>query len=160
MLEITDIRAEITSLGRDYRYELLGRKRRAASAADLTRLGTRTPCDVLAITCRHCADGAPFAIEDRLINLAAVPKAATARFETEPPGTWLLQNVPWTEAEHGISAVAADTKTAAALRIDVGAACLVIDRHTWRGSGTLTAVRLVYPGDAHRLIARFKAGGR
>ena len=159
VLEITDIRAEITSLGRDYRYEMLGCKRRVANATDLARLRTRSPCNVLAITCSHYADGMPFAMEDRLINLAAVPKAAAAAFETEPPGTWLLQHVPWTEAEHSISAVAASPKVAVALKIGAGSPCLVIERHTWRGVRTLTAVRLVYPGDAHRLIARFTAGG-
>ena len=39
-----------------------------------------------------------------------------------------------------------------------GAPCLVIDRHTWRSARTLTAVRLVYPGESHKLVARFKGG--
>jgi GntR family histidine utilization transcriptional repressor len=34
----------------------------------------------------------------------------------------------------------------------------VIDRHTWRSARTVTAVRLLYPGDSHRLVARFKGG--
>jgi GntR family transcriptional regulator, histidine utilization repressor len=46
--------------------------------------------------------------------------------------------------------------TAAALAIAVGAPCLVIDRHTWRSARTVTAVRLLYPGNSHRLVARFK----
>ena len=66
--------------------------------------------------------------------------------------------MPWTEAEHAISAIIADDDTAEALDIAPGAPCLVIDRHTWRSARTLTAVRLVYPGDTHRLIARFKGG--
>jgi len=44
---------------------------------------------------------------------------------------------------------------AAALGIATGAPCLVIDRYTWRSARTLTAVRLLYPGDTHRLVARF-----
>ena len=63
---------------------------------------------VIAIACRHCADGVPFAIEDRLIDLDAVPEAAKANFALEPPGSWLLHHVPWTEAEHSISAIVAD----------------------------------------------------
>ena len=159
VLKITDIKAEISALGRSYGYELRSFKRRAAKASDLARLGVTVAGDVLAITCRHCADGVPFAIEDRLINLGAVPEAASADLKTEPPGTWLLAHVPWTEAEHTISAIAADRKAAAALNIAVGAPCLVIERHTWRGARTLTAVRLTYPGQAHRLVARFRAGG-
>jgi GntR family transcriptional regulator, histidine utilization repressor len=32
----------------------------------------------------------------------------------------------------------------------------VIERHTWRSARPLTAVRLVYPGESHKLVARFK----
>ena len=52
----------------------------------------------------------PFAVEDRLIDLSSVPDAATADFSREPPGSWLLHHVPWTEAEHTISAVVADDR--------------------------------------------------
>ena len=112
----------------------------------------------MAIACRHSADDVPFAIEDRLIDLDAVPEAATADFATEPPGSWLLHHVPWTEAEHAISAISADDEAAAALDIAIGAPCLVIDRHTWRSARPLTAVRLIYPGESHKLVARFKGG--
>ena len=107
------------------------------------------------IECRHCADDVPFALEDRLIDLDAVPEAATADFASDPPGSWLLHHVPWTEAEHSIRAIVADQKTAKALKIAVGAPCLVIERHTWRIARPLTSVRLVYPGESHKLVARF-----
>jgi GntR family histidine utilization transcriptional repressor len=158
VLQISDIRAEITALGRSYGYQLLRSARRSATAADRARLGVRTTGKVVAIACRHSADAVPFAIEDRLIDLDAVPEAASADFAVEPPGTWLLDHVPWNEAEHAISAVVADDATAAMLDIDVGMACLVIERRTWRGKRTLTAVRLIYPGESHKLIARFKGG--
>jgi GntR family histidine utilization transcriptional repressor len=158
VLTIPDIRAEITALGRVYGYQLIKRARRAANATDRERLGVRKTGKVVAISCLHRADGVPFAIEDRLIDLDAVPEAATADFAGEPPGTWLLHHVPWTEAEHAISAIVADDHTAEALEIATGAPCLVIDRHTWRSARALTAVRLVYPGESHKLIARFKGG--
>jgi GntR family histidine utilization transcriptional repressor len=158
VLKIADIRAEITALGRSYGYQLVHCARRAATAADRARLGVRKTGKVVAIACRHSADNVPFALEDRLIDLEAVPEAATADFAVEPPGSWLLHHVPWTEAEHTISAVVADSRTAAALGIAIGAPCLVIDRYTWRSARTLTAVRLLYPGDTHRLVARFEGG--
>jgi GntR family histidine utilization transcriptional repressor len=159
VLKVPDIRAEITALGRTYGYELIKRARRAATAADRERLGVTTPRKVVAVSCRHSADGIPFALEDRLIDLGAVPDAAAADFATEPPGTWLLDHVPWTEAENAISAIIADEATASGLAIARGAPCLVIERHTWRkAQSPITAVRLVYPGESHRLIARFKGG--
>ena len=158
VLQITDIRAEITALGRSYGYEMIESSRRVANAADRARLGVRKAGKVVAIACRHSADNVPFAIEDRLIDLDAVPEAATADFAIEPPGSWLLHHVPWTEAEHAISAIVADEPAAAALDIAIGAPCLVIERHTWRSARPLTAVRLLYPGESHKLVARFKGG--
>ena len=158
VLKIADIRAEITALGRSYGYQLIECRRRTATSADRARLGVSTAGKVVAIACRHSADNVPFAVEDRLIDLSTVPEAATADFAREPPGSWLLHHVPWTEAEHTISAVVADDRTAKALDIAVGAPCLVIDRYTWRSARTVTAVRLHYPGETHRLVARFKGG--
>jgi GntR family histidine utilization transcriptional repressor len=158
VLQITDIRAEITALGRSYGYELIQCSCRVANAADRARLGVQKAGKVVAISCRHSADSVPFAIEDRLIDLDAVPEAATADFAIEPPGSWLLHHVPWTEAEHAISAIVADEPAAAALDIAIGAPCLVIERHTWRSARPLTAVRLLYPGESHKLVARFKGG--
>ena len=77
VLQIADIRAEITALGRRYGYELIQCSRRAANAADRARLGVRKTGKVIAIACRHSADDVPFAIEDRLIDLDAVPEALT-----------------------------------------------------------------------------------
>ena len=176
VLHISDISAEITALGRTYAYHFIASARRKATKADRQRLGVTKPVNVCAIECRHAADGVPFAHENRLINLDAVPEAASVKFATNPPGTWLLAHVPWMQAEHRISAIAADSGIGDALDIDVGAPCLVIERRTWRtengrtengrtengrtdggnGSHTLTAVRLVYPGEAHQLIARFE----
>ena len=127
------------------------------NAADRARLGVRKPGKVIAISCRHSADDVPFALEDRLIDLDTAPEAATADFATEPPGSWLLHHVPWTEAEHSIGAIVADDEAAAALNIAIGAPCLEIDRQM-ASARTLTAVRLLYPGESHKLIARFKGG--
>lgn len=158
VLDIADIRAEIGGLGRRYGYALLMRRKRKATRADCARLGVRATGVVLSLESLHSADGIPFAHENRLIDLGAVPEAETADFTADPPGTWLLDHVPWSEAEHRIGAVAADADIAAALDIDDGSACLVIERRTWRAGRTLTSVRLTYPGDQHQLVARF--GGR
>jgi GntR family histidine utilization transcriptional repressor len=92
------------------------------------------------------------------MGLLHVGTASVEPFTIEPPGSWLLHHMPWTESEHSISAAVADEEAAVALDIAIGALCLVIDRHTWCGTRTLTAVRLLYPGDSHKLVARFKGG--
>ncbi|OZA12116.1 MAG: hypothetical protein B7Y02_07790 [Rhodobacterales bacterium 17-64-5] len=84
-----------------------------------------------------------------------IPEAEYSDFNTQPPGAWLVAHVPWTEAEHRIAAIAADTPVARALEITNGAPCLLIERRTWRGPDTVTIVRQVFRGDAFDLVARF-----
>jgi GntR family transcriptional regulator, histidine utilization repressor len=57
----------------------------------------------------------------------------------------LVGHAPWTEAERRITAENSDKATAAKLKIDAGAACLVIERRTWRNGEPVKAVRLAHP---------------
>jgi GntR family histidine utilization transcriptional repressor len=150
---------EVEKRGELYNYRLIDLRKRAASASDRARLGVGARAQVLSIRCLHEAESQPFAIEDRLINLQAVPDALREDFSATPPNTWLVGHVPWTEAEHRITACNADKQLAADLRIDLGAACLVIERQTWRNGEPITAVRITHPGHLYDLIARFTPTG-
>jgi GntR family transcriptional regulator, histidine utilization repressor len=159
-LEIPDIPVEVAARGHAYRFELLERQQRAprtelAQEAEVAAGGT-----LLALHCLHYADGRPFALEQRVINPVAVPEALQMDFAVVVPGSWLLQHVPWTRAEHRISAVGANAAQAARLQVVVGTACLLIDRQTWRGDQTVTFVRQVFLGDTYDLVARFSPGAR
>jgi GntR family histidine utilization transcriptional repressor len=155
VLDIPDIPAEVKARGEPYGYELQSRKARLANRKDLEELGLERPAPVLALRCLHRASGRPFALEERLINLETVPEAEAVDFERTAPGSWLLGHVPWTEAEHRISAANVARPVAALLGIGATAACLVLERRTWRGEDRITHVRLVFPGEAYDLIARF-----
>lgn len=157
VLEIHDIRIEVEALGLPYRYELISQSRRRATTMDRERLGAdqSSSGQVLALQCLHHAGARPFCVEDRLINLGAVPEAADARFADAAPGPWLIGQVPWSSAEHVIRATAADPEVAAELNQAPGAACLVIERRTWSADRPVTHVRFTYPADAHAVVARF-----
>jgi GntR family histidine utilization transcriptional repressor len=159
ILQIPDLKAEVEKRGERYRYRLLDLRKRTASLHDKARLGVSSRAAVLALRCRHEAEGQPFAIEDRLINLQAVPDALKQDFSITPPNTWLVGHVPWTEAEHRITACNADQSVALELGINEGAACLAIERRTWRNGEPITAVRLTHPGHLYDLIARFTPTG-
>jgi len=159
ILQIPDLKAEVEKRGERYGYSLLELHKRAASVHDKARLGVGGRATVLALCCRHEAEGQPFAVEDRLINVQAVPDALKQDFAVTPPNTWLVGHVPWTEAEHRITACNADRRVAADLGIDPGAACLVIERRTWRNGEPITAVRITHPGQLYDLIARFTPTG-
>lgn len=159
-LQIHDMPAEVRATGRTYGFDVLGREERTATADDMARLGLAKAAPVLALEVLHRADGAPHALEDRLISLAAVPEARTVTFADAPPGSWLQARLPWTDAEHHILALNADAAIAGRLGVAEGAACLRDDRRSWHGELIVTHVRLTYPGE-RRLVARFHApGGR
>lgn len=160
ILSIHDIKAEILATGRAYRFEILSRVERKMSMADAARLAIPARGRVLALTVLHLAQDRPFVFEERLLNLGVVPDAAAEPFIDSPPGTWLLQVVPWTNAEHVISAELADSRVAKRLGIANKAACLVIERRTWQGENTITWVKLTYPGERHQLTSHFRPGGR
>jgi GntR family histidine utilization transcriptional repressor len=151
VLQIPDMAADIAARGANYGYRLLSRRRveKAGAAADFLAGGP-----VLSLRCLHLADGMPFALEQRMIGLGAVPDAAGMDFGATPPGTWLLANVPWSDAEHEIAAVNADA-AAGALNLEAGAACLEVTRRTWRDGVPVTLARQLFPGAAYRLVARF-----
>ncbi|OLP61663.1 histidine utilization repressor [Xaviernesmea oryzae] len=155
VLEIHDIQAEVQSLNLPYAFSLIGARKRLAKAEDLRRLDLDKGASLFEVTCLHQAGGHPFCLEERLINLATVPDAATADFTILPPGPWLVSQVPWSTAEHRIQAIGASADAAAALHLPRGTPCLVVERRTWSQEGPVTHVRFTYPGDRHALVARF-----
>jgi GntR family histidine utilization transcriptional repressor len=158
VLEIRDVKAEITARGARYDYELITRRRRPVNRADQKLLNIPDGSEVLVLQGRHFSNEHPFAFEDRILNLTAVREAEQEDFSKLSPGTWLLDKVPWTEAEHHISAVNADAAIATLLDIAVGTACLAMERRTWRSGQPITFVRLTFPGPLYHLFAHFTPG--
>ena len=159
VLEIPDIEAEITRRGQIYGYELIASHVQAADHDD-PNSALMGPCkQVMAVKCRHFADGRPFAYEDRVINLDTAPDAAVADFTSQGPGAWLRAHVAWTQARHQISAINPEGEVARKLGVRSGTACLCVKRWTWRAGAGVTFVRQVVPGDAYDLVATFSPGG-
>lgn len=156
IFEIWDIGAEIHASGQVHDFETLSRARRPATESEMD-LAAGTP--LLDIVTRHHADRQPVQVEERLINLDAARDAADEPFTAAPPGRWLLDHVPWTEAEHSIRAVAAPPRVAKLLGMKSGEAALVVERRTWNGTVPVTFARLWHAGDRHRLVGRFSARG-
>lgn len=158
VLNIPDIQSAILARGDAYAFRLLSSAVRAARRNAPDEVELAAGGKLLALEGVHDAGGRPFALERRLISLKTAPDAATADLAAIPPGAWLLEHVAWTEAESRISAVNADTTVAGLLDLDEGAACLMVDRRTWRGGDHVTRVRQVFPGEAYDLVARFGPG--
>lgn len=155
VMEIQDFATEAARLGHVYRHEVLSRRADPLDAARAATLGLAVGSRVVRVRCLHLVNDVPNAYEDRIISLASVPAAEQETFLNVPPGTWLLRNIPWTQAEHVIRARNADARLATMLRLKPGAACLVLERRTWQRGALVTEVTISYPGDRHWFIGRF-----
>jgi GntR family transcriptional regulator, histidine utilization repressor len=157
LMHIQDIRAEILAIDRTYSFEITDRNvRTIVESIDARHVGVPIGTRMLTLDVIHYADDLPFTLESRQINIDAVPDAETVDFKLEPPGSWLLQNVPFNDGEHSIRAISADSAIAKKLQVVDRTACISIARRTWNNGDLITFVRLVYPGDRHRFVVRFK----
>jgi GntR family histidine utilization transcriptional repressor len=157
VLDVPDIAAQVRERGQDYAYRPIKRWVRPAGDDEeevlLAGSGSLVQIDGL-----HLVDGVPLGIEFRLVSALAVPDIVDADLDSVPPGSWLLQHVPWTEAETRISAVPALGDEAEWLGVPAGSPCLCVERRTWRGSERITYVRQLFLGDAYDMVARFGPG--
>jgi len=156
VLEIWNTVDVVERSGARYAYRLL-RCEAVGDDPQMRRLmNVSRATQLLSIRCVHLSNGAPFQLEERLVNVDAAPGISCDRLETEPPGPWLLAHVPWTQAEHTIAACEAGPDEAEVLGVPVGSACLVVERKTWNGDVPVTVARLWHPGGQHRLVGRFE----
>jgi GntR family histidine utilization transcriptional repressor len=156
VLEVPDLARAITARGEAYRWELRT-CRKSTPTENFGDAGFSAPG--LLVEGLHFADGAPFALERRFISLATVPFAQDAPFTDQAPGTWLLEHVPWTDARHRIRAVSASHAGAKDLGLSPHAACLQVERWTWRGGDPVTYARQTFPGDRYDLETEFTPSG-
>lgn len=155
ILEIYDVKDEVSALNQVYRYEILNRKIRSSNARDAENLNLQSKHRLLQIDCLHFADDNPFCLEERIVNLTAVPDVVEEDFSDLSPGRWLLNHIPWSAAEHRIFAEGAEPFAAATLHIEPGTPCLVVERRTWRTDQSITYAKLTYPGKTRTLTAIF-----
>ena len=130
-LLIPVLRREIEGTGALYSYRLVQRE-----------LGAK-----LQLTALHLADGQPYVLEERWIDLAVAPLAAEADFSAISANEWLVANIPFEAGDIAFSAKTAEAAEAELLQCDPGTALFMIERTTSISRGTITAVRLLFaPG--------------
>ena len=156
ILDIPDLPAQLSDQGHVHAYTPhLTRVRAPDTRMEPETWLSKGADDLLQLDGVHLADDRPIAYEHRLISARSVPSALDVDFSAITPGSWLLQNVPWTEAETKISACGLSGLEADLLKQKPGTPCLCIERRTWRASDPITYVRQVFLSDAYDLVARF-----
>ncbi len=141
------IREEITNTGAAYRYSLIERNVIAAPGWLSSRIEIAKGIKVLQLRCMHYAGSHPYQLEDRWINLAAVPNAGQYDFKDMGPNEWLVREVPFTEGELVFSATNASRDVANFLNTTDGTAVFTIERTTWLEAQSVTYARLYFARD-------------
>lgn len=144
-VEIPVIRKDVESRGKVYSFEVLDRKELSPSVALQQQYGLTDSTPLLGLWTLHRADDAPFAYEERWINLSVVPEIIEADLATLSANEWLVRNTPLSRGEFTFSAGNASIAESRILDCPRNAALFVINRSTWVVDAPITAVRLVYP---------------
>jgi GntR family histidine utilization transcriptional repressor len=152
VIEIPVIRQDIEGSGQRYDYALLSHTITPPPPRIAYALGLGDVTRTLHLTAIHLADGAPYVLEDRWINLSAVPQAEHHDFTRKSANEWLLETVPVARGELAISAQPCGAEEARALDLAVGTPLLTLERSTWGPDAPVTFVRLWHmPG--HRIVS-------
>ncbi|MEC3861749.1 UTRA domain-containing protein [Mesobacterium sp. TK19101] len=151
-LDIPIVRKQVERRGAQHGYHLLHRDHSAPPPAIAAQLELEAGQKALHLTSLHTADGQPFVLEDRWISTLAVPDALQADFAACNANEWLVQNVPLSTGEIGLSAAPAGAEEAEVLGCAPGTALFRQDRLTRNAGMPVTAVTMLFaPGYRMRL---------
>lgn len=146
-VEIPVIRQDVEGRGQHYVFDLLSARPMSPSPAVAAQYGLTNHTPLMGLWTLHRADGAPFALEERWVNLDVVPEFAGADLEAVSANEWLVRHTPLSRGEFSFSADNASAAQARLLECNTGAALFIVNRTTWAGDAPITAVRLAYaPG--------------
>lgn len=146
-LDIPVIRREIEARNQSYGYSLLSRELGSPPSSIRARLRLGADAQALHVVSLHLADGKPYVLEDRWINVLSVPTCLSVSFEQHSANEWLVGHAPFTSGDIGFSASNATEREADILGAIAGAALFVIERSTWDDDTAITSVRLAFaPG--------------
>lgn len=150
-LTIPVIRHEIESQGSQYRYQLLNSDILKSDEHDV--FGN---VPVRHLLCLHLKDGAPYQLEDRYLNLTAIPDATEADFSKENPNEWLIARVPYSSVRTTLKADLASALDQTHLCLGASEPVFVIERQTQLKTDILTHVRLSHPASRFQITTKTK----
>ncbi len=152
LLEIRNIAAEISGRGGEHSAELLS-LREIAIPAELKELMAGQGARLYHCLMLHFENGVPVELEERYVNPSLVPDFIDQDFSDETPSGFLIRTMPYSRADHRISADIPTGEQRRLLQLEEGEPVLTLERHTYAGDEMITTVRLYHPG------SRFAFGG-
>ena len=154
LLEIRNIREEITQRGHVHACEVVLLAREKASAEVAGALEVKPGATVYHSLLVHSENGQPVQVEDRHVNPAFAPSYIEQDFTRTTAFDYLGQLGPMDAAEHVIEAILPSAKIQNLLQVKASEPCLLLVRRTWSNGLVVSRVRQTYPGGRHRLAGK------
>ncbi|MDN3646597.1 UTRA domain-containing protein [Pontixanthobacter aestiaquae] len=151
--EIPIIREQVEANGAAYDHKLLEQQVSVPPEPVAARLRLPARTNALHLTTLHQADGKPFALEDRWVNLRAAPTIRDAPLDKISANEWLVQTMPFSSGDVTFCAVNAPDDVAEALQTTRDAALFTTERTTWLKDQVITTMTL-YHHQGYRLTSR------
>jgi GntR family transcriptional regulator, histidine utilization repressor len=153
LLEIKNIADEIAFRGNSHNSEILALEA-AKAPDDISRVMSGSSGNIFFhCVLLHRENDVPVQLEVRYVNPELVPDFLDQDFGSETPSGFLIRTVPYSRADHRISAEIPSKEHKRLLDLKDGEPVLTLERHTYAADKVITTVRLYHPG------SRFAFGG-
>lgn len=148
-LTIPVVRHEIENGGHSYGYKLLESGVCGSENDDQGLFGDALLRHIISL---HLSNGRPYQLEDRLVNLSAIPEARDADFSTVSPNEWLIARVPYSSVRTILRAELPSDEDSQYLKLKRNEPVFVIERQTRLNGEALTLVRMAHPANSFQMI--------
>jgi GntR family histidine utilization transcriptional repressor len=146
-LELSLARQVIENQNATYRYALVERNVMSSPGWLSSQLSVSPDAPVLHVICMHYANNRPFQLEERWININAIPEVEHADLSEHGPHEWLLNAAPFTDAEIAFCAVSADSRLAEFMGTTAGTSMIQMERTIRKDDNPITFARVTHhPG--------------
>lgn len=146
---ISIVREQVEQAGMAYSHRVVAQRKSPIPEEIAARIGLPKGEMLVHMRAVHYADGQPFQLEDRWINLRAAPSLAGVDPWQLNANEWLVRNAPYLRAELAFSAENANWRDARLLQTKPGQALLILSRITWNDLGPITIVRVAFQPGHH-----------
>lgn len=155
LFEIQSIKAEIEMRGQKHSCRVLDLATCEVDEETAASTGLPLRHTLFYLEAVHHANATAIQLEKRFVNPRFAPQFIQQDFGQTTASDYLIAQVPYTDVEHSVSAIAADAEIAAALSIKAHTPCLRLSRRTLSGEDLITKVDLIHPGNLFKLDGRF-----
>jgi GntR family histidine utilization transcriptional repressor len=156
LIEVVNIANEIKARGGQHSAEVVTLEIIEPTPGLLNAFELRKSIPIAHSLIVHLENDVPVQLEERFVNTSLVQHYELQDFRAITTYDYLQKSTPMTEVEQVISAITPDAEIARLLRLDDGAACVLLDRRTWTGETVATVNKLIYAGNRYRLGSRYK----